>query len=64
VVDLLGYVAAGVARPVASPEALLRALDEGSPIDPDARSAFLERHFLPGDAVARIVTRIGAATPV
>jgi hypothetical protein len=49
---------------VASPEALLTALDEGSAIDPDARSAFLERHFAPGDAVGRIVARLGSATPV
>ena len=64
VVDLLGYVEAGVARPVGSPEALLAALDEGSAIDPDARSAFLERHFAPGDAVDRIVARIRSVTPV
>jgi hypothetical protein len=64
VIDLLGYVAAGVARPVASPAALLTALDEGSPLDPDARSAFLARHFQPGDAVGRIVARVASATAV
>ena len=63
-IDVLGYVAAGVARPVGSPRDLLAALADGRPMHVDARAAFLERHFRPGDAVARIVARIGSATPV
>ena len=64
VVDFLGYVEAGVARPVDSPDALLAALDQGSAIDPAARTAFVERHFSPGDAAGRIVARVRSATLV
>jgi hypothetical protein len=53
--DLLGYVAAGVARPVRSPADLLAALDDPRPSDPAARQAFLGDHQRPGDATARIV---------
>lgn len=54
-VDVLGYVAAGVAIPIGSPEALLAALANGRAMDGPARTAFLERHFADGDATARIV---------
>jgi hypothetical protein len=54
--DLLGYVEAGVARPVRSGADVLAALDD--PPDPAAdaarRRAFLEAHFEPGSASERI----------
>lgn len=59
--DLLGYVAAGVARPVGSVEELREAIRNPAKADPAARRAFLEDHFLPGDAGARIVARIQTA---
>ena len=72
--DLLGYVAAGVARPIHGVDELRAALHEPRPAAPDARRAFLDDHFLPGDAGRRIATEIagvvadraavGAAGPV
>jgi hypothetical protein len=54
--DLIGYVAAGVARPVRDGGDLLAALD--SPEDPTtlaaARTAFLADHFEPGSGSHRI----------
>jgi hypothetical protein len=52
--DLLGYVEAGVARPVRGVADVLAALDEPRAPDPEARAAFLARHFLAGDAAGRI----------
>lgn len=54
--DLLGYVEAGVALPVASRAELLGGLDSlaAGAISRGARQAFIEDHFLPGDASARI----------
>ncbi len=52
--DLLGYVEAGVAKPVRSADDVLAALADPRPPDPDARAAFLARHFGPGDASGRI----------
>lgn len=61
--DMLGYVDAGVARPVTSVAELRTALDEARPIDPAARAAFLARHFRAGDASARIAEIVLAAGP-
>ena len=57
-VDLMGYIAGGVARPVHDAAALRAALAELEPPEPDARRAFLDDHFLPGDASERIVAAI------
>jgi hypothetical protein len=57
-VDILGYVEAGVARPVRDVEDVLAALDAPIPPDPAARAAFLARHFRDGNAGARIVGSI------
>ena len=43
--DLLGYVEAGVAMPVRNGADFLAALDAPDGITPEARSAFLARHF-------------------
>jgi hypothetical protein len=56
--DMLGYVDAGVARPVRNRTELLEALANPRPADPAARAAFLERHFLPGDASERIARAV------
>ena len=58
--DLLGYVAAGVARPIHDVGELRDALDEPRPAAPDARRAFLDDHFLPGNAGRRIATEIAS----
>jgi hypothetical protein len=53
--DLLGYVDAGVAIPVRSPEDVASALAKPSTdADAAARTAFLEDHFRPGNATERI----------
>ena len=59
--DLLGYVAAGVATPVRTAAELQAALDSLSAPDPARRQAFLDRHFLPGDASARIIDTVERA---
>ncbi|HEY8817836.1 MAG TPA: hypothetical protein VIM25_03350 [Candidatus Limnocylindrales bacterium] len=59
--DILGYVPAGVARPVHDIAELREALRDPQPPDPDARQAFLDDHFRPGDASARIAATIAAA---
>jgi len=56
--DLLGYVEAGVARPVRSPADVRAALDDPSSTEPGARAAFLARHVRTGDASARIVASV------
>jgi hypothetical protein len=56
--DLLGYVAAGVARPVTRVADLRAALDHPQPAHPAARRTFIEEHFRPGDASGRIVDEI------
>jgi len=56
--DILGYVAAGVARPVTRVADLRAALDHPQPAHPAARRTFLEDHFRPGDASAMIVDEI------
>jgi hypothetical protein len=53
--DLLRYVEAGVARPIRTGADLREALDHPILPDPTRRRAFLDRHFLAGDAGARIV---------
>jgi hypothetical protein len=61
--DLLGYVEAGVARPVRGVADLVAALDDPRPMDPDARAVFLARHFRAGDASERIAAAVLAARP-
>lgn len=61
--DMLGYVESEVARPVRTVAELRAALDDARPIDPDARAAFIARHFRPGDASARIAEIVLAARP-
>jgi hypothetical protein len=56
--DLLGYVAAGVARPVRDVAELREALATPRPVDPVARAAFLADHFMAGDASSRIADAI------
>jgi hypothetical protein len=58
--DILGYVPAGVARPVHDMADLREALRDPQPPDPDARRAFLDDHFRSGDASARITATIAA----
>jgi hypothetical protein len=57
-VDPIGYVAAGVARPVRDAAEMLGALADPQPADPIHRQAFLDDHFRPGDASARIADKI------
>jgi hypothetical protein len=56
--DILGYVPAGVARAVHDIADLRAALNEPRSPDPDARRAFIDDHFRPGDAGARIAAAI------
>jgi len=56
--DLLGYVAAGVARPVTRVADLRAALDHPQPAHPAARRTFIDDHFRPGQASVRIVDEI------
>ena len=56
--DLLGYVEAGVARPVGTVDDVRAALADPRPVDPATREAFLETHFRPGDASGRIADTI------
>lgn len=59
--DLLGYVAAGVARPVRDAASLLAALEAPpDPAEPAARAAFLADHFAEGAAGTRIATDLQA----
>jgi hypothetical protein len=58
--DLLGFVEAGVARPVSTGADLLAALDEGARATEDARQAFLAAHFEPGNASKRIAADLKA----
>jgi hypothetical protein len=53
--DLLGYAAAGVADPVRTVDDVRAFMRDPRPPDPAARAAFLDAHFLPGDASDRIV---------
>jgi hypothetical protein len=52
--DLLGYVEAGVAVPVRDGADFLAALEAPDGITPQARSAFLARHFREGRASERL----------
>ena len=63
--DLLGYLDAGVALPVADGGDLIAALDrvgEGV-ITPEARAAFVAQHFEPGSASQRIADDLLAWLP-
>jgi hypothetical protein len=59
--DLLDYVAAGVARPVRSPDDLQAELRNLRPPDAGARKAFLDQHYRSGDATGRIVAAVQQA---
>ena len=59
--DILGYVEAGVARPIHDIAELREALREPRSPDPAARQAFLDDHFRPGDAGSRIAVAIQTA---
>jgi hypothetical protein len=59
--DLLGYVDAGVAQPVATALDLRRAMDHPPVASATARAAFLAAHFAPGHAADRIADAIAAA---
>jgi hypothetical protein len=59
--DVIGYVEAGVARPIHDRDELLVVLRDPRPASPDRRRAFLDDHFRGGDASARIVAAIRAA---
>jgi hypothetical protein len=52
--DLIGYVAAGVAVPVASVDDVRAFMDDPRPPSEDARSRFIDAHYAPGDAADRI----------
>jgi glycosyltransferase involved in cell wall biosynthesis len=58
--DLLGFVEAGVARPVRDGADLLAALDDGARTSDEARKAFLAAHFEPGNASKRIAADLKA----
>ncbi|HEV7604426.1 MAG TPA: hypothetical protein VGO15_05625 [Candidatus Limnocylindrales bacterium] len=59
--DILGYVAAGVARPVGDIAELRQALRDPRPPEPSSRQAFLDDHFRAGDASSRIAVAIQTA---
>jgi hypothetical protein len=56
--DLLGYVAAGVARPVRDTDELRAALSDLTPPTAAARQAFLDDHFRAGDATGTVTAAI------
>ncbi len=56
--DLLGYIGARVATPVADVAAVVASLDRAVRPDPEARRAFLADHFAPGTASSRIISEI------
>jgi hypothetical protein len=56
--DVIGYVEAGVATPVATVDEVRAFMADPRPIDPEAREAFLRRHSLEGDAVGRIAEAV------
>jgi hypothetical protein len=56
--DLIGYVEAGVARPVADAAAVVAALDSPPLPETEQRAAFLADHLRPGDASGRIIASI------
>lgn len=58
--DLLGYVQAGVAVPIRTAADLRAAIETPPRVDPGARRAFLDDHFLPGRASERIVADLHA----
>ena len=58
--DLLGYVQAGVAAPIRTAAELRASIESPPRVDPGARRAFLDDHFLPGRASARIVADLRA----
>ena len=58
--NILGYVAAGVARPVTRVADVRAALDHPQPAHPAARQTFIDDHFRPGQASVRIAAAIAA----
>jgi hypothetical protein len=64
--DLLGYVSAGVARPIHDIGELREALADPPVIEPHERAVFLDDHFEPGEAsdrVARVIRGAVTSTP-
>ena len=61
--DILGYVEAGVARPVRHIDDVRAELAAPTAPTAAARTAFLERHFRPGPAGPRIASSIAATVP-
>lgn len=59
--DLLGYVDAGVATPIASAADLRLAMENPPRADPAARRAFLDDQFASGDAAANVALGIREA---
>ena len=59
--NILGYVAAGVARPVTRVADVRAALDHPQPAHPAARQTFIDDHFRPGQASLRIAAAIADA---
>jgi hypothetical protein len=57
-VDMLDYVASGVATPVVDVDGVRAFMAAPVAADPTARARFLDAHFVPGDAVGRIVAAI------
>lgn len=58
--DLIGYVAAGVAQPVASVDDVRRFMRNPWVPSAQAREAFIREHFEPGDGAARIARIVDA----
>ena len=58
--DILGYVAAGVARPVHDIADVRDALRHPRPPTADDRRSFIEDHFRSGDASTRIAAAVGS----
>jgi hypothetical protein len=56
--DLLGYVDAGVAHPVASADDVAAFMHDPRPASPASRSAFLREHYEPGDGAERIADAV------
>jgi hypothetical protein len=56
--DLLGYVSAGVAQPVASVADVRAFMQDPRAPSADARAAFLREHYEPGDGAERIADAV------
>jgi hypothetical protein len=56
--DIIGYVEAGVARPVYDVADVRRFMQAPIRADPEHRDRFLDAHYMAGDAAERITTAI------